>query len=373
MGRNNDLSSPKDISSFLSATIGNAKQIAGWLYNIRAKECMVVEETKRPVPLFPLFLHPSGMLYPFLAQKDSKGKKRIHKKVVEYLNIKRPPLFAPARRLPPFDEILNILRKYNLLPAIFFLKSRADCYRALDLCINHSPKTPEREKRLAGRMGKLALQNPHIANHRQRWHLEHLAAAAHHSGQLPAWKLVIETFMTKGLLDAVFATSTVAAGVNFPARTVVFLNSDRFNGIEFLPLTPTEFHQMTGRAGRRGMDDIGFTVAIPNKFMDLRLSARLVTSRPSDVLSQIKINFSMVLNLLLSHTPGQIEDLLEKSFATYQLTQQRKKWGAKTNAGYDSKFLWQDFLRHLDFLKEKKYVSSGDRLTDDGIWASQKG
>ena len=119
----------------LSATIGNAKQIAGWLYNIRAKECMVVEETKRPVPLFPLFLHPCGTLYPFLAHKDSKGKSRIHKKVVEYLNIRRPPLFAPARRLPPFDAILNILRKYNLLPAIFFLKSRADCDRALDICI----------------------------------------------------------------------------------------------------------------------------------------------------------------------------------------------------------------------------------------------
>jgi len=355
----------------LSATIGNAKQIAGWLNKIRAKECMVVEETKRPVPLFPLFLHPSGTLYPFLAHKDSKGKKRIYKKVVQYLNIKRPPLFAPARSLPPFDEILKVLRKYHLLPAIFFLKSRADCDRALDICINNPLKTPERKKRLAERLGKLTLQNSRIANHRQRWHLEHLAVAAHHSGQLPAWKLVVETLMTKGLLDAVFATSTVAAGVNFPARTVVFLNSDRFNGVEFLPLSPTEFHQMTGRAGRRGMDDIGFTIAIPGKFMDLRLAARLVTSRPSDVISQIKINFSMVLNLLLSHTPGQIEDLLEKSFATYQLTKQRKKRSSHKIAAYGNKFLWQDFLRHLEFLKENKYVSSSDRLTDDGIWASQ--
>ncbi len=364
----------------LSATIGNAKQIAGWLYKIRSKECIVVEESKRPVPLCPLFLHPSGTLYPILTPKNSKGKKRIYKKVVEYLNIRRPPLFAPARKLPPLDEILHVLRKYNLLPAIFFLKSRADCDRALDLCMENRSAGPEHEIHLAEKIEKLTLQNPHVANHRQRWHLEHLAVGAHHSGQLPAWKLVIETLMTKGLLDAVFATSTVAAGVNFPARTVVFLNSDRFNGVEFMPLSPTEFHQMTGRAGRRGMDNIGFTVAIPGRFMDLRLAARLVTSMPSDVISQIKINFSMVLNLLLSHTPGQIEDLLKKSFATYQIAkgkaegrrQKVEERRHKTDGeGCDNKLLWRDFLRHLDFLKEKKYVNSDDRLTDDGIWASQ--
>ena len=79
---------------------------------------------------------------------------------------------------------------------------------------------------------------PHIAIHRQRWHLENLAVGAHHSGQLPSWKLVLERLMTEGLLDAVFATSTVAAGVNFPARTVVFFNSDRFNGKHFLAPDP---------------------------------------------------------------------------------------------------------------------------------------
>ncbi len=383
----------------LSATIGNARQIARWLYKIRSKKCIVVEESKRPVPLYPIFLHPSGTLYPLMSPKNSKGKKRIYKKVVEYMSTKRPPLLAAPRRLPPFDEILLILKKYNLLPAIFFLKSRADCDRALDLCMENRPGNREDEILLFEKIEELTAKSSHIAHHRQRWHLEHLAVGAHHSGQLPAWKMVIETLMTQGLLDAVFATSTVAAGVNFPARTVLFLNSDRFNGVEFKPLSPTEFHQMTGRAGRRGMDNIGFAIAIPDKFMDIRLTAKLVNSRPSDVISQIKINFSMVLNLLLSHTPGQIEDLLEKSFATYQLTKGRHqasplasgfasqlrpdktpkkgkikgegRWGFQKIAADDNKFLWRDFLRHLDFLKEKKYVNSNDRLTDDGIWASK--
>jgi superfamily II RNA helicase len=146
-------------------------------------------------------------------------------------------------------------------------------------------RTDERSRRIE----ELVAHNSHIARHRQLWHLEHLAVGAHHSGQLPAWKLILETLMTEGLLDAVFATSTVAAGVNFPARTIVYLNSDRFNGREFLPLSPTDFHQMTGRAGRRGMDHIGFAVTIPGKFMDIRLAAKLMKSPPSDVSSQIKI------------------------------------------------------------------------------------
>ena len=123
--------------------------------------------------------------------------------------------------------------------------------------------------------------------------------------------------MTNGLLDAVFATSTVAAGVNFPARSIIFLNSDRYNGYRFVPLTATELHQMTGRAGRRGMDNIGFAVVIPGPFMDGPLVATLLKSPPEDVLSQIRIDFSMVLNLLLSHKPEEIKAILFSSFANY--------------------------------------------------------
>jgi superfamily II RNA helicase len=131
--------------------------------------------------------------------------------------------------------------------------------------------------------------------------------------------------MTEGRLDAVFATSTVAAGVNFPARSIVFLNSDQYNGHEFVPLNATEFHQMTGRAGRRGKDHIGFAVAVPGRYMDLRLIAQLLTAPPEDVLSQIRVDFSMVLNLLLSHTPEEIEKIFQRSFATYlNLASQQK-------------------------------------------------
>jgi len=306
-----------------------------------------------------------------LAAPAGAKKSRLHKKVAAYVNSTRPPRLAPPRKLPPFGEIMRVLKKYRLLPAIFFLKSRADCDHALELCLDNRIQNPNRKEKLYRRIEAFADQSPHIARQRQRWHLEHLAVGAHHSGQLPVWKLVLETLMTEGLLDAVFATSTVAAGVNFPARTIVFLNSDRYNGKEFVPLNPTEFHQMTGRAGRRGMDHIGFALIVPGKFMDIRFIAQIMSSPPVEVVSQIRINFSMVLNLLLSHNPGQIEDLLNRSFATYSLLKNKNKGNALKNRPNDHEFLWRDFLKHLDFLKETGYVNDKGSLTDDGAWASQ--
>ena len=355
----------------LSATIGNAEEIAEWLISIRAKKCVIVEEKKRPVPLFPLFLHPSGKLFPLLKLGDSKERKRLNKNVKEYLSHSHPPLFFNSRKLPPFGDILRVLKKYKLVPAIFFLKSRSDCDHALSRCSENFNLDEGHKAKLRQRIEELGTRSLHIANHRQRWELEHLAVGSHHSGHLPAWKLVIERLMTEGLLDAVFATSTVAAGVNFPARSVVFLNSDKFNGREFKPLSPTEFHQMTGRAGRRGMDHIGFAVAIPGKFMDIHLLPKLIDSSSSDIVSQIKINFSMVLNLLLSHAPDQIKDLLEKSFATFQIVQTKKKGFAHQGIKIDKKYLWKDFQRHLKFLKKTGFVTDKGELTHDGAWASQ--
>ena len=351
----------------LSATIGNADQIADWLAEIRSRPCKVVEETVRPVSLYPLFLHPSGTLLPLMSAAGSGRRQRLDPKVNQFIKYKSRRRRTAHRRSPPFGDILQILRQYDLLPAIFFLKSRADCDRALDFCRDNRIGDPIRRRQLRQKMAWFTQQTSHIATHRQRWHLEDLAVGAHHSGQLPSWKLVLERLMSEGLLDAVFATSTVAAGVNYPARTVVFFNSDRFNGKNFLPLTATEFHQMTGRAGRRGMDNIGFALFIPDKFMDVKLMGQLLHSPPSEVTSQIKINFSMVLNLLLSHTPGQIEELLKKSFANYLINQSNPKKG--TVNGH--KYLWRDFLRHLRFLKSNGYVAATDELTLDGKWASQ--
>ncbi len=351
----------------LSATIGNAHQISIWLASIRNRNCIVVSESKRPVPLYPIFFHPSGKLFP-LTKDASKHPPSLYEKVLGYLQTRRPQRLSKPGKPLPYGDIIKVLRRYNLLPAIFFLKSRADCNAALDQCGDNYVNDPERRTILAEQISDLTAQAPHVARHRQRWHLENLAVGAHHSGQIPAWKIVIEHLMTRGLLDAVFATSTVAAGVNFPARTIVLQNSDRFNGTAFVPLNATEFHQMTGRAGRRGMDRIGFVIMIPGKFMNIPHMAGLINAPPSNVNSRLFINFSMVLNLLLSHSVGQIQDLLGLSFAQFQ----RK--GTPENATGETatkQRLWTDFQNHLSFLKYLDYVTENDVLTESGIWASQ--
>ncbi len=354
----------------LSATVGNAGDLAGWLESIRARPMTVVSETRRPVPLVPLLLHPYGTLLPLCPMKGLSACGGLDRRVRDFAKEKRPPRFRNVRGLPPMGEILAVLRQYDLLPAIFFMKSRKDCDAALALCPPVLNEAPERRKVLSQRLASVFQSHPHLAAHRQVNSILKGAVASHHSGQLPAWKLVVECLMEQGLLDAVFATSTVAAGVNFPARTVVFFNSDRYNGSDFLPLSSTEFHQMTGRAGRRGMDRIGFVCAVPGPHMDLADVGALVAAGPGPVFSSLKLDFSMVLNLLLSHSREDVRLVLENSFARY-LSDKNEKAGSRDIGAPDPARLFTDFIRRMDFLKLLGYVDAHDRLTADGLWAAK--
>jgi ATP-dependent RNA helicase HelY len=358
----------------LSATIGNPDQIAGWLSSIRGKDCKVVENHIRPVPLHPIFFHPSGTLYPLMKTPESpKARPELHHKVTQFVNNKQRPQMAAGGKLPNFAQILKVMDHYDLLPAIFFLKSRAECDQAVRLCNGELlNKTPGKKQALINKIDELTQNNTHLQSHPQRKYLEQTGTAGHHSGHLPAWKVVVETLMAGGLLNAMFATSTVAAGVNFPARSVVVLNSDRFNGVDFMSLTPSEFQQMAGRAGRRGMDNVGFGLMLPGRFMNLKYVARLVDAPPLDVDSQIKIDFSMVLNLLLSHSPSEIQTLLDKSFASYLIAGNKKGSKiARKKFGNDMEHLWLDFQDHMALLTLEEYVTPEGELTQDGLWASK--
>ncbi len=289
----------------LSATVSNSREIAAWLASIRGGEPKVVLNSQRPVPLEMLFLSPEGKLMPFSSKRGlfSGVKKFLHK-----------PVRRSRRDLNDFGKIISYLRQCNLLPAIFFLKSRLDCDRALASC----PPSGGKRRDMTAEISRFLQCYPHLGKNRQMKALIESRVASHHGGQLPYWKVLIERLMIRGFLEAIFSTSTVAAGVNFPARTVVLMNSDRFNGHEFVDLSATEFHQMIGRAGRRGKDRVGFALVIPGPYQDLELIQALTQSEPEPIQSQIRINFSMTLNLLLSHRPEEVNELLERSFAAYQ-------------------------------------------------------
>lgn len=339
----------------LSATIGNGREIAAWLSLIRGKECRVILEEKRHVPLYPLFLHPSGRLMPLVENN------RLFGKINDFTG--RETHGRSERGLPPFGEMIGVLERFHLLPAIFFLKSRAECDAALGMCL--PPEDEGDSEAFPEDMEAVLVRSPFLRGHRQLDSLLEARVAAHHGGQLPAWKFLVESMMKRGHLRAIFATSTVAAGVNFPARTIVLMNSDIFNGHEFLPLTGTQFHQMTGRAGRRGQDRIGFMLSAPGRFMDLVHIRRLLSRKPEAIFSRIRSDFSMVLNLLLSQSPEDIREIFEKSLASYQL---RQGTAPGREVGVD---LWNDFQRHLGFLRDEGFVDEKNRLTENGAWASK--
>lgn len=341
----------------LSATIGNGKEIARWLETIRKKPCVVIKEERRPVPLHPLFLHPSGCLFPFL-----EGKK-MASPVADFLRKNNERRFRGGQ-MPDYGGIIRILERFNLLPAIFFLKSRAECDAALTARSSLAPLTNSVE--FNDSLYELLERFPSLSSHRQLKALRSAGLAAHHGGQLPAWKLLVEEMMNQGHLRVIFATSTIAAGVNFPARTIALFNSDLFNGHDFNPLTATEFRQMTGRAGRRGQDNIGFMLAVSGRFMDLNHIRRLLFRAPEDIFSQLKNDFAMVLNLLLSQSLADVRAIFERSFAAYQQSQGQQN--VSTSAASS---LWADFQRHLKILQKERFVDQVGRLTPDGYWASK--
>jgi superfamily II RNA helicase len=191
---------------------------------------------------------------------------------------------------------------------------------------------PARRQQIAATLKDLAALYPSIAEHPLVPVVERIGVAAHHAGHLPSWKIAIEELMRLGLLDAVFATTTLAAGVDFPARTVVITQSSVRKTRDFTDLTNSEVQQLAGRAGRRGKDLVGFAVVTPSPYIDLTVITRGLTGQPEPIDSQFSISYSMVLNLLKAHPLGQIQSILSRSFAQFQLNRRAETLERKLDA-----------------------------------------
>lgn len=218
----------------------------------------------------------------------------------------------------PSPKLISSLRGYNLLPAIIFMPTRRRCDEsALEVAFDKSQKQnlDKREKREEIFRDYIEA-NPEIRNHKHRKILLHAGIAAHHAGHMPAWKLLIEKMMSKGLLEAIFATSTVAAGVDFPARSVVISFADTRSNDGWRTLKASELQQMTGRAGRRGKDHVGFVILAPSQFQNPKKIAELLKSPPDALQSQFRATYTSLLNLLDAYKSlSQVREIAEKSFA----------------------------------------------------------
>jgi ATP-dependent RNA helicase HelY len=222
-----------------------------------------------------------------------------------------------SSEIPPPKLILT-LGRYNLLPAIVFLPTRRKCDEAaLAVAADRSQKAqPERISERQRIFDEFANLSPEIAAHKHRKMIIHTGVASHHAGHIPAWKLLIEKMMSSGLLNAIFATSTVAAGVDFPARTVVISNADVRGNDGWRPLKASELQQMTGRAGRRGKDNVGFVVLAPGQFQNPKKIAELLKAPPDALESQFRATYTSLLNLLDAFGAfAPVREIAEKSFA----------------------------------------------------------
>src|SRR5215211_1082762 len=228
--------------------------------------------------------------------------------------------------MPP-ATLLSALEGYNLLPAIVFMPTRRRCDQAAsDAAL--ARRDPNESRREARRdfMRSFVEHNPEVRGHRHWDTIIRGGVASHHAGHIPAWKLVIEKLMSAGLLDAIFATATVAAGVDFPARSVVLTGADARTAGGWRPLSASELQQMTGRAGRRGKDNVGFVVAAPGLHQDPQRIAQLLNASPDPLVSQFRATYTTLLNLLDAYGSfASVREIAERSFAyrdlAWQITQ----------------------------------------------------
>src|SRR6185437_11427972 len=237
-----------------------------------------------------------------------------------------PPSIHPV-------DLITALRHKHLTPAIVFLTSRRACDEAMETFDHADLVLPSaRQEAIAVALERITVQYPSIAEHPLIPIVMRIGIAAHHAGHLPSWKIAIEELMRQGHLDAVFATTTLAAGVDFPARTVVITQSSIRKSRDFTDLTIGEVQQIAGRAGRRGKDHVGFAIVTPSPYIDLTVLTKGLTGQPEAIDSQFTISYPMVLNLLKAHPHEQIQGILAKSFAQFQLNQRAELLEQKLDA-----------------------------------------
>ncbi len=323
----------------LSATISNAEEFGEWIGTLRGATKVVVEE-RRPVPLehhylighrlYPMHVEQDGVLLPnpyvaSLDQRELKTKRyqRRGSDTQQMQRISRPREGHRRFYVPKREEVVDVLGEEEMLPAIYFVFSRAGCDRGVRWLLNSGA-------RLTSRSETERIRD--IAERRAAWieeedlvtlgfseFLEGLMAgvAAHHAGMLPVFKETVEELFEAGLVKVVFATETLSLGINMPARTVVIEDLWKFQGERHEILTPGEYTQLTGRAGRRGIDQMGHAVVLYQRQVPFERVAGLAATRTYNLTSSFRPSYNMAANLVRTATKDEAHRLLNSSFAQF--------------------------------------------------------
>lgn len=300
----------------LSATVANSQQLTDWINTVHSKTELVYTDF-RPVPLrFNYYdsSRPNDIL-PLLTPDGQLNKKiKPESKAKHFAKGKGK---MPQRQVA--KDVVSVLHHKNMLPAIYFTFSRKKCDEQMEKCSGLCLTTPDEQKEIKRIVDEYLTENPYLCNNK---HIEYIlcGVASHHAGLLPGWKVLVEKLFQKGLIKVVFATETLAAGINMPARSTVISTVSKRTDTGHRMLTPSEFLQMSGRAGRRGMDEIGYVTVVGTAFQSPEEVAELATSDANPLESRFSPNYSMVVNLLQRFTLDEAKELILKSFGYYSST-----------------------------------------------------
>ncbi|NLU78316.1 DEAD/DEAH box helicase [Micromonospora sp. HNM0581] len=320
----------------LSATVSNAEEFADWLITVRGETTVVVSE-HRPVPLWQHMLVGKRM-FDLFHDAAAARKHDVHPELLRYtrdtmrrldLGEGRSAGYGAGRRGPRWrgplrPDIVDRLDRDGLLPAILFVFSRAGCDAAVQQCLAAGLRLTSPEERaeirrvVESRVTAIPGEDLSVLGYWEWLDGLERGLAAHHAGMLPAFKEVVEELFVRGLVKAVFATETLALGINMPARCVVLERLVKYNGEAHVDLTPGEYTQLTGRAGRRGIDVEGHAVVVWSPETDPRHVAGLASTRTYPLRSSFRPSYNMAVNLVGSVGTEPARALLESSFAQFQ-------------------------------------------------------
>ena len=343
----------------LSATVSNAEEFGEWLQTVRGETEVIVSEI-RPVPLYQHVLFGNRLLDLFDEnQKLNPELTRLERD--SYRQVRgnwrdKPKGPRPLTR----PEVIEKLDREGLLPAITFIFSRNNCDAAVRQCLAAGIKLTNTDERkvirsvIAKNMKNLAEEDLVVLGYYEWADALERGIAAHHAGLLPAFKVTVEELFQQGLVKAVFATETLALGINMPARTVVLEKLSKWNGEGHVAISPGEYTQLTGRAGRRGIDIEGNAVILWNNDLDSTSVGGLASTRTYPLKSSFKPTYNMSINLISQLGSARARTSLESSLAQFQADkavvglakQIRKNESARDDLFNQSKCDRGDFLEY---------------------------
>src|SRR3954470_1870743 len=319
----------------LSATVSNAEEFGDWLDTVRGDTEVVVTE-HRPVPLWQHVMVGQRLYDLFADDTPSGSPARVNPELLRLARDedrivrmargrgRRPPRGSAGRSTPSRADVVGQLDRAGLLPAITFIFSRAGCDAAVQQCLHWGVRLTTLEERdeirrvVDVRCADIPDEDLAVLGYWEWAEGLERGLAAHHAGLLPTLKEVVEALFSRGLVKAVFATETLALGVNMPARSVVLEKLVKWNGETHADVTPGEYTQLTGRAGRRGIDVEGHAVVLWHAGLDPEAVAGLASTRTYPLRSSFRPTYNMAVNLVDQVGRVRAREILETSFAQFQ-------------------------------------------------------